>query len=244
MPELQLPLPPGYRSLVPLDREEHRGLGVSAPQASFASRLNAIHVTTAEFYQVSRHYPIAFARDTSTGQFLPVAVTSFGDADNQFVDSQGHWRAGVYVPAYVRRYPFYPVPVRRGDDHDEPDFLICIDETGLSPTAPALFDPQGEPTETWKRLETLIRDGERARLQTERFTRAIAELGILEGFEAHAQANTGGLVRLGSLSRVNEQKLNALSVSALKALMQVGALSSVYAHLISLDNFAALLEST
>ena len=47
---------------------------------------------------------------------------------------------------------------------------------------------------------------------------------------------------LGNLLRVNEGKLNALSSSAIKAMMSVGALGRIYAHLKSLDNFAAILE--
>ena len=229
---------------MPFDREKHRGLGVDSRQFVFARRLNAIYVTTAEFSQAARHYPIAFARDPAAADYVPVVITSFREHDNLFVDADGRWRPGVYVPAYVRRYPFFTVPVRRNADAEEPDFLICIDEAGLSAEAPALFDARGEATAAWTTLEAFIRDGERARRNTQRFTDAIADLDIVEPFEAHGYADSGGAYRLGKLSRIDERKLKALPGSALKALVDVGALSAIYAHLASLDNFAFLLDST
>ena len=44
------------------------------------------------------------------------------------------------------------------------------------------------------------------------------------------------------LFRVSEDRLNTLSGEAVKELMVRGELSRIYAHLMSLDNFAALLD--
>ena len=72
---------------------------------------------------------------------LCVAITSFTEGTNRFVDEEGAWLPGVYVPAYVRRYPFCAIPVQRGGQ--EPDFLICVDETALEESAAPLFDKDG-----------------------------------------------------------------------------------------------------
>ena len=37
---------------------------------------------------------------------VPVAILGLRGAANQFVNSEGAWREGKYIPAYVRRYPF------------------------------------------------------------------------------------------------------------------------------------------
>ncbi len=44
------------------------------------------------------------------------------------------------------------------------------------------------------------------------------------------------------MHRVNEDRLNQLPAKAIKAMMSRGELSRVYAHLISLENFAKLLD--
>ena len=56
-PAPPLAVPPGYRSLVPLDRERHAGLGVSAAAARrFGSALDAVYLTLPEFFQAARHF--------------------------------------------------------------------------------------------------------------------------------------------------------------------------------------------
>ncbi|MCG8434237.1 MAG: SapC family protein, partial [Gammaproteobacteria bacterium] len=105
-----LPTPPGYERLTPLDRQKHAGLGLRQDQAyRFAAQLNAIYIVATEFFVAAKHYPIVFGKDSATGAFLPVAITGLTDKQNLFVDNNGMWRKDCYVPAYVRRYPFSSV---------------------------------------------------------------------------------------------------------------------------------------
>ena len=226
-------LPPGYRALVPLDKERHRGLGVRE-RFAFARTLNYIYLTAAEFMLAARHYPIVFAR-LDTGAFVPVAVTAMAADQNLFVDDEGTWAQGVYVPAYVRRYPFFLAP-------GEGERPVAVDETALDADAPPLFDADGEPTPAWQRFEALLQDMEGARAQTERLSRTLKEAGVLEPFEAHAHPRGGTVRRLRGLFRVDERKLNALPAHVLRGMMKRGELSRVYAHLMSLDRFKELLE--
>ena len=228
-------LPPGYRALVPLDKTRHRGLGVrDTGHYSFARTLNYSYLTAAEFMLAARHYPIVFAR-LDTGAFVPVAVTAMAADQNLFVDDEGTWAQGVYVPAYVRRYPFFLAP-------GEGERPVAVDETALDADAPPLFDADGEPTPAWQRFEALLQDMEGARAQTERLSRTLKEAGVLEPFEAHAHPRGGTVRRLRGLFRVDERKLNALPAHVLRGMMKRGELSRVYAHLMSLDRFKELLE--
>lgn len=236
------PLPPGYRRLIALDSDRHRGVGVrTADDYRFAAQLNALYLTVTEFFQAVRHYPVAFARDAVSAEVLPLAITGLAAGQNLFVDSAGRWAAGVYVPAYVRRYPFFTVELPEQQD-EGPRAVVCVDEPALDPEAPPLFDAQGAPTEQWQRRERFINDMENARRQTREFTRSLESLELLEPFEAHAQPQGGQALQLRGLLRVSETRLNALSGEELKAMMSRGELSRIYAHLISLENFALLLD--
>ncbi len=234
-----LPLPPGYTALEAFNRENFRGMGRrrDAP-AAFVRELNALLITSVEFFQAARHYPIVFGRDTANGGFVPIIITGLEDRQNLFVGEDGRWRAGRYVPAYVRRWPFFTVQLR-----EEPEkSLVCVDPSGLEANDKPFLDARGEPTAAWKDAERLVNDMEAARRQTVSMLRTLAGLDILEPFEAHAVAKRGGSIRLANMHRISEAKLNALPEKQLRQLMSKGFLSRIYAHLMSLDNFQQLLD--
>lgn len=234
-----LPLPPGYTALEAFNRDRFRGLGRRRDEpAAFVRELNALLITSAEFFQAARHYPIVFARDAANGSFVPVVVTGLEDRQNLFVGDDGRWLAGRYIPAYVRRWPFFTLQVQ-----DEPEkSLVCVDPGGLEANDKPFLDDKGEPTAAWKDAERLINDVDGARRQTIAMVRSLASLELLEPFEAHAVARQGGSLRLANMHRVNETKLNALPEKQIRQLMSKGFLSRIYAHLMSLDNFQQLLD--
>lgn len=237
--QLDIQAPPGYSQLQPFNRETFRGLGRrrNAP-AEFARGLNSIYITALEFFQAARHYPIVFGRDSQTGSYVPVAITGLENEQNLFVDSAGEWLEGTYVPAYVRRWPFFVVQVR-----DQPEkSLVCVDPVGLEENDQPLVDATGEPTAQWTETERLLQEMENARQQTIDFTRALAELDLIEPFEAHAMAKGGGNARLAGMFRVSENRLNKLPDRNIRQLMKKGQLSRIYAHLISLEGFQRLLD--
>lgn len=238
----KIPTPPGYSELVPFNRQENRGMGRrrEAPSA-FARQLNSIYITAVEFFQAARSYPIVFGRDARTGSYVPVAITGLEKDENLFVDADGKWLRDNYVPAYVRRWPFFVVQAE-APDQQEPQHLVCVDPAGLERNDHPLVDDEGNPTAAWQDMEKLIQDMESARQQTVELVATLDRLELIEPFEAHAVAKGGGNMRLGGMFRVNENKLNALPEKTIKQLMKKGQLSRIYAHLISLDSFQRLLN--
>ena len=234
--------PPGYGSIVPFDRDEHRGL-IGPRDYRFAGALHGIYVTVQEFFRAAAHYPIVFFSPAPT-RWLPLALTGLTVGKNLFVDEQGEWRHGTYVPAYVRRYPF--CTATNADPNDpETQFIVYVDKDALRPVEPPaqpFFDFNGDPTEAWSTRERLIREMEAARVITEAFAAQLEKLALFEPFEAHAQPVRGAPMLVRGLFRVSEDRLNTLSGEAVKELMVRGELSRIYAHLMSLDNFAALLD--
>jgi hypothetical protein len=67
-------------------------------------------------------------------------------------------------------------------------------------------------------------------------------LQLLRPFEALALPHRGAQTRLQGLHRVDEEKLQQLNARDLRALLRKGELRAIYAHLLSLENFARLLD--
>jgi len=239
---MNITIPPGYKGLVALDKDVHKGKGVvTTRRHAFAAGLSGVYVVAAEFVQAQRNYPIVFAQDQGSGEFLPIAVTGLTQDQNLFIGDDGEWQKDVYVPAYVRRWPFFGVRLE-GEQAKNGNILICVDESGLESSSQTVFDAAGNPSADLQHTQTLISEMEGARPATEHLCRAIKELGLLEPFEAHAFPKTGQEMRLRGMFRVNEEKLNALATKDIKQLMKHGELSRLYAHLMSLDNFKFLMD--
>ncbi len=235
-----LAAPPGYTTLTLLDRQRHREHGIAPQVARFAARLHAIHLTLPEFVAASRSNPIVFSQ-AEDKSWQPLVVTGLEPGRNLCVDAAGDWLPNWYCPAYVRRYPFCTARVRA--DGLDMQSVICVDEAGLAAHPPHLFDARGEPTPRWQEVQRFIEEVDSAARQTEAFCAAVAELGLLEPFEADVNPTRGQRKRVAGMWRIVEERLNALEVAALARLMQHGFLSRIYAHLMSLDNFQRLLEA-
>lgn len=245
MDQITLQIPPGYTSLTALDRHKHAGRAI-LPNRNYAwcSKLNSVFLNAVELAKACVDYPIAFVRETNSGEYLPVALLGLRTGENLFVDDKSQWRTRAYLPAYVRRYPFCIAEVP-AQDGGEPQRLICVQEDQLGPAAKPYFDAQGEPTADWTPVKDLIEAVESARQQTRAFTRRLEAFGLFAPFDALAMPKGGGQqMRLQGLHRVDEEKLNALGSREQKLLMRKGELRAVYAHLLSIENFARLLDMT
>ncbi|MDX1455041.1 MAG: SapC family protein [Gammaproteobacteria bacterium] len=238
----RLPVPPGYTDLVPLEKEQLQGKARPASGlAAFARELNSIFITAPEFFQAAKHYPVAFGKDQRSGSYLPLAIVGLNEADNLFVDDNGDWEVGNYIPAWVRRWPFFAVQVSN-EPASEPQSLIAVDPSGLVDADKPYMDAQEKPSAEWEQIQKLIQDFEGAREQTVLLCKQLQELDLLEPFTARAMRREGGDLQLGGMYRVSEEKLNALPDKTIKQMMKKGRLSRIYAHMMSLDNFQRLLD--
>jgi hypothetical protein len=242
--QLTFQMPPGYTALTALDRVKHAGKIAASPDYSWCGKLNSVFVNLAEMGKACPDYPIAFVRETNSGEYLPVILLSLRSGENLYVGSDGKWEPRTYVPAYMRRYPFCLVemPDQGGG---EPQRLILVEENKLVPSDKPYFDAKGEATPEWQPVQDLIELMERARQETRAFTRRLEAFGLFVPFDALATPRSGGQsMRLQGLHRVDEEKLNALGTREQKLLMRKGELRAVYAHLLSLENFGKLLDLT
>jgi len=233
--------PPGYKNVVPFDKDVHGHLGIRPDIGfEFARELNAIYVTTTEILQAAHDYPVIFATDQSKAEYVPVAVTGFQAAKNLYLDKQNQWRANAYIPAYIRRYPFCVADIRRTESGPL-ESLICVDEDALDETDTRFFDEAGNASKDWQKIETFLKEYEVARKTTALVCKAMQNADIFELFEAQAFHQEGQQFNLKNMHRVSEKKLAKQSAKVLKEFVQKQYMFVVYAHLMSLENFQQLL---
>ena len=95
-----------YERPVPLNREEHKDLRLkSVPHFKFAMRAHSVPMIGNEFAAAARDIPIFFAGNNAA-EAGPIALLGLRENENLFIDNEGQWESNVYVPAFVRRYPF------------------------------------------------------------------------------------------------------------------------------------------
>lgn len=239
---MKLIAPPGYGAVVPFDKENHSQLSVKPDQRfSFAKNLNAIFTTVTEFVQCARNYPVVFSKLKDSEEYIAMSVTGLTTGENRFIDEQGNWEAGTYVPAYVRRYPFCVVEIQ-ADTDTTPQQLVCVDEAALVETEQSFFEVDGEPSDGWQQFQHFMQEYETSRIATQAFTSKLAEHDLFEVFEAKAMHVSGQEYHMTNMYRINEKKLQKLTAKALRELMKKNYMYFIYAHLMSLDNFQLLLD--
>ena len=227
----QLPL--FYNGLEPLSSDTHANYKVR-PQdsAPFLVGQHAIPITVDEFPLVQRHMPIVF----STGDdAIPLALMGLNEGVNVFVDAEGTLTENqMYLPAYIRRYPFMLARLRPGAD----ELSLCFDPTsegiGADVEGEALF-ADGQPSEVTKNIMQFNESFEQAGARTAQFMRDLKELDLLMDGETTIQADG---VEQPFIYRgfriVNEEKLAELRGDQLRKIHKNGMLPLLYAHLFSL----------
>lgn len=237
---MQINPPFGYQEVVPLHKNQNVRLLAPGEIPAFARKLNAIPISYTEFALAARTYPIVFSTGDGGKSFAAVAVLGLTAGENLFYGGSS-WTEKVYVPAYIRRFPFCMAKVKL-DQVEQQDRLICVEKTHLADAGEPMFDANGRPLEKWQTIQKLLTEYEADLERSREMCSILADYGLLEGFTMQANLNQGGALHLTGMHRIDEKKLESLNASQIKNLMRKGLFGRVYLHLLSLDNFNVLLE--
>jgi hypothetical protein len=232
--------PFGYKEIVPLLKTHKVRLLNPGEVPPFVRALNAIPISYSEFARVTLDYPIVFTSGDKGQTFAPVAVLGMTGGENLFVN-KGAWVEKTYVPAYVRRFPFCMARVTL-DSVEQQDRLICVEKEFAGDTGEAMFDDKGQPLQKWKDIEKLLSEYETDLERSREMCGILSDYSLLEPFNMQATVANQAPVQLTGMFRVDEKKIEHLNSSQLRNLVKKGILGRVYAHLISLENFGALLD--
>ncbi len=237
---MQINPPFGYKQIVPLYKTSKVRLPAPGVMPEFCTQLNAIPISYAEFTAASHDYPIVFASADDGKTFLPMAVLGLTNGENLFLRN-GVWDHGVYLPAYVRRYPFCMARVNI-DKVEQTDRLICVEKEFLDEKGETMFDAEGKAVPHWQPIEKLLQEYEADTERSREMSSILADYALLEPFVMQAQTKAGAEINLSGMFRVEEKRLEPLNAAQHKNLIRKGVMGRIYAHLISLENFGRLLD--
>jgi hypothetical protein len=237
---MQINPPFGYKEIVPLYKNKKVRLPALGAVPEFCNNLNAIPISYTEFSPVCRDYPLVFTSGDNGQTYAPVAVLGFAGGENLFL-AHGVWDKNAYVPAYVRRYPFCMARVNL-DQVEQADRLICVEKEFLDDKGEIMFDAEGKALPKWQPIEKLLQEYEADLERSREMSAILSDYALLEPFSMQAQTKAGAAMNLTGMYRVGEQKMEFLNASQCKNLIKKGVMGRIYAHLISLDNFARLLD--
>jgi hypothetical protein len=229
-------LPLFYNDLMPVSSQQHGDWKMrTVDGAPFLVGAHAIPLLAEEFIQASRFYPIVFSLGDSP---VPLALMGLNEGVNVFVDERGMFPDDVYVPAYVRRYPFLLARLRPDSD----DLSLCFDPTtdviGAFEDGEPVFEGE-QPSERTKAILQFCEQVEQANVMTNAFFNDIREQKLLTDGEFTAQP-TGApqpYVYRG-FQIISEDAVKNLRGDVARKWLQNGLMPLIYAHLFSLQRMA------
>ena len=234
-PEPRLPL--FYRSLTAIDAARHAGKSLKRRIGfDFARASHAVLLNGSEFEAAARHYPIVF---TPSPASAALAVVGVRRDRNLFVDANGDWRAGTYIPAYIRRYPFI-----FHESIDKQQYTLCIDETSgaIEDGNDRPFFSGGKPTPVVQDALKFCAAFQRDFTSTHEFVEQLSERGLLIPNQAEITLNSGEKLAVTGFHIIDRDRFAGLPDSAFLEWRRKGWLSWVYAHLVSTGNWSALVD--
>ncbi|MBD3730262.1 MAG: SapC family protein [Sphingomonadales bacterium] len=237
-PQSNLPL--FYNDLMPLNSRDHASWKARSVEAApWLSNQHAIPVTADEFLDAQRHYPIVFSSGDNT---VPLVLMGLNEGVNTFVDAEGKISEPVYVPAYVRRYPFLLAKLRPDSD----ELSLCFDPSceliGDFEDGAALFEADGQPAEAVQGMLEFCQRFEEAGMRTQSFIDELKKHDLLMDGEVAISQNVNGdkpYIYRG-FQMINEEKLRDVRGDVLRSWNQNGMLALIYAHLFSLSQMRVI----
>jgi hypothetical protein len=230
-PQPNLPL--FYKDLMPLNSRDH-GAWKARPmdRAPWLVGQHAVPLTVEEFPQAQRHYPIIFASGDNP---VPLALMGLNEGVNVFVNDQGQFDQPVYLPAYIRRYPFLLAKLTP----DTQELSLCFDPTsdmiGDFSEGEPLF-ANNEPSEGTRNALNFCESFEAAGQRTAAFVEELKKHDLLmEGEVSIQQEGVEQPFVYRGFQMVNQEKLADVRGDVLRTWNQNQLLPLVYAHLFSLD---------
>lgn len=229
----QASLPVFYQDLMPLNSRDHATWkSKTTDKAPWLAGFHAVPLTVEEFPAAARNFPIIFSSGENP---VPLALMGLNEGVNVFVDAEGAVTENIYIPAYVRRYPF--LLARLTPDSDE--LSLCFDPSsdliGEFEEGSALFDGE-QPSETTKGLLGFCEQFEQAGMKTQAFVDELTKHKLLmDGEVAIQQDGVEQPFIYRGFQMIDQEKLREVRGDVLRGWNQSGLLPLIYAHLFSLD---------
>jgi len=232
-PQPNLPL--FYKDLMPLNSRDHKAWKTRPMDAAkWLVGQHAIPLTVDEFIQAQRDFPIVFSSGENP---LPLALMGLNEGVNTFVDEDGKVAEPIYIPAYIRRYPFMLAKLTQETD----DLSLCFDPTSESvgefKDGTPLFDDEGKAAQATQDVLDFCERFEQAGARTKAFIEELRKHELLMEGEISISQNDNPdkpFVYRG-FQMINQEKLREIRGDLLRTWNQNGLLALINAQIFSLD---------
>lgn len=226
-------LPLFYKDLMPLNLRDHDSWrSKKIDTADWLVGQHAVPLTVEEFPLAQRHFPIIFSSGDNP---VPLALFGLNEGVNVFVDSKGKVTEDVYLPAYIRRYPFILARLDSNNDN----MSLCFDPSskilGDFKSGDKLF-ADGKPSDFTQGVLQFCEKFEQAGQRTQSFIDELKKHDLLMDGEVAIQreGEDKPFVYRG-FKMINAEKFREIRGDQLRTWNQNGMLALIFAHISSLD---------
>jgi hypothetical protein len=230
-------LPMFYKRPFALRAQVHSEVSLKrGPSYRFAANTNSIPLTLPELFQAQRDYPIVFTNEAVP---MPMAVVGIQDQTNLYVEPDGNWRRGAYIPAYARRYPFL-----FSEQLGNPDLTLCVDEGSdlLEASTANPFFRDGKATEITQKALDFCMAYQRQHEATREFGRALAQVELLMSRDATVKLPSGESIVVRGFKMIDEPKFNTISAETFQDWRTKDWIKPIFAHFLSLGAWDRLVQ--
>ena len=230
-------LPMFYKRPFALQAGVHSEVSLKrSPNYRFAAKTNAIPLTLQELFQAQRDYPIVFTNEAVP---MPMGVVGIQDQTNLYVEADGSWRRGAYIPAYVRRYPFL-----FSEQPGNVDLTLCVDEASelLEATTANPFFRDGKATEITQKALDFCLAYQRQHEATREFGRTMMQVELLIPRDATVKLANGESIVVRGFKMIDEAKFNTISAETFQDWRTKDWIKPIFAHFLSLGAWDRLVH--
>ncbi|MEQ1788886.1 MAG: SapC family protein [Rickettsiales bacterium] len=235
-------LPLLYQQPIALDALRHATASIrSSTDFSFAKEANSLPLNAIEFIEAAKTYPIVF-----TNNPVPSPVVIVGlEQHNYFVRPDNSWQENIYIPAYLRQYPFIFY-----ERSEESKFYLCVDEAAPhfsaskddGASANQLYDSSGTPTEFTNNAMKFCTAFYHHHLITRNFCDDLQKYKLLQPYQSEITLASGKKTQLSGFQMIDETALNNLSNKNFLDLRDKGWIPFIYFALASTSNWKSLVD--
>lgn len=229
-----------YENATMVTAKAHGDLSVrSGASYEFARKVNSVPLTAIEFATAAAHYPVVFAG--TEDKVMPAVILGVSDNENMYLEEDGSWRKGTYIPAFVRRYPFV-----FSTDPENQNFILNIDEgfegCNHEGRGERLFDADGNQTVYLQNILRFLQEYQGQFRRTEAYCQRLMDLNLLKPMQAQFNLPGGARRSLSGFMAVDRDALKAISDEELRRMFDTDELECTFLHLFSMRHFQTMIS--
>ncbi|MDF1747604.1 MAG: SapC family protein [Alphaproteobacteria bacterium] len=225
------------RRAEPLDPKRHADFLVKdGRDFSFASNLHTIPLSAVEFMPTARHYPIIFAGEKD---IHPVALLGLRSDENLFVEADGRWKEGCYVPAILRRAPFVLMQDIKGGK-DGVGLCLDVESPLVSKTEGTPIFVNGKPTAMLAKMANFAASYSKEQARTRVFVNACIASDLLVERQMEITLTSGQKIVFSGFRVIDQDRLRKLDDETALKWFRTGWSALALAHFLSLGNMGRL----